>query len=100
MEKTINKYGILLNGSVMVSCLAENEAQAIERAKHLFGNKETYELLTTKFSHVVGEYSINTQKVKQVIIKQEKSSTVLPKKKGDLLTNVMDTIAKDRKIDL
>lgn len=98
METTINKYTMLLNGSVMVSCLAENERQAIERAKNLFGKKEVYELLTTTFSHFVGAYSINASKVNKEA-KEQPVSKALPKK-GDLLTNVINEIAKGLEIDL
>lgn len=98
MSKAIYKYEYLMNGTVGLTSLAENEKQAEERVKRLFGKREKYELVGCSFSHNSGEFTINTQKLKSK--SADKVVEVLPKVKSDLMTNVMDAYAKDKKITL
>jgi len=98
MSKAIYKYEFMMNGNVGLISLAENEEIAEARVKRLFGNREKYEMVKCSFSHNSGEFTINTPKlVKQLAKKEEKS---LPEVKHDLMSNVMDAYAKDKKITL
>lgn len=98
MSVAIYRYEFMMNGTVGLISLAENEEEAERRVRALFGKKDTYVLTGSSFSHNTGEFSINTAKV----IKQSATEKIetLPKAKGDLMTNVMDAYAKDKKITL
>lgn len=112
----IHKFNFLMNKHVAVSVLAENEAQAFERAKGLFGKKEKFTLVDSKFSHNVGDYSLAShterKKVSADVVELTdykpftgKNTAFVakakkPVDKGDLLTNVLDAYAKDKKVDL
>lgn len=91
----IFKYLFLMNGTVMISSLAENEVQALDRVKRLFGKEERYEAMGFSFSHVAGNYSITRSKsVKKSLIISDDESKSPPKTKEDLFNNVINAYAK------
>ena len=104
MSNPIYKYSIRMNGTIDLNCRASNETQAMNNAKQLFGSKEKFELIATEFSHNTGDYSITKKEQTASTFKSDKVVGIVKKlavkKKGDLLTNVLDAYAKDSKVDL
>ena len=94
----IFKYLFLMNGTVMISSLAENEGQALDRVKRLFGMEEKYEGMGYSFSHLTGNYSVKTEpkpikKSKSIERKPEYSKPVSGE---DLFTSVVNAYAKEK----
>lgn len=98
MSISIYKYEFMMNGTVGLISLAENEQDAEARVRRLFGKKEKYVLIGKSFSHDTGNFTIKTPKITQQSAVE--IADKLPKDKGDLMTNVMDAYAKDKKIGL
>lgn len=110
-KPAIYKFHFLMNGTVNLNCLAETEQDAIDRTAHLMGDDAAYELVNKTFSHYAGDYSIKApkaiqQKVPKSLGEAIVHATPAPARKkqevkeSDLMTNVMDTIAKSQKVNL
>lgn len=93
--EAIYKYAFLMNEHIHVSSLARNLDEALRRLRGLFGQDERYDLISTTFSHNVGDYSITNYKR----VPEAKASAI-EEKEEDLMENVMSAYAKDKKVTL